>query len=455
MNGALRSERARTPSQGDGQPLARRRPRAPRAAVLPLVLAACASFASGPPPPPSGAAVPGPREAASTREPAVLEPLRLSPAAPVAVLPVEIQNGQIVARVEIPDAGTLKMFVDTGASGTVLDREAAGHLGLAFDDALRARVRGAAASIDVEVIRGPLLLRLGGAELEVPRAAAMPLGSLSRRLGWRLDGVLGADLFRRYVVEIDYAGGEITLHEPASFEPPRRASVVALDFHRGLPTLRATLTAPDGRRLTGRFHLDSGAAASLVLTRHFAEAHGLPAALPRTIEVPAHGASRATSHAVGRLRSLTLGGVTLPGPLAAFSRAAEGPLADPAVAGVVGGKALERFTVTLDLPRRRMYLEPNGDLREPDRLVGTGLTLSAQGETFDRYTVVAVIATGPAGRAGIRPGDRLLAVGDRPAGELSLKEIERRLRREGESVEVEIGRGDEALRLTLTPEDLL
>lgn len=455
MSGTLRSADVPQARSGGAWRRPPRRLTAGRTAALPVILASFLGLATGPPPPPSGAALPGPRTSAPPRGPVASRPARPAPPAPAAVVPVEIHNGQIVARVELAGSGTLRMFVDTGASGTVVDREAAGRLGLTFDDSLGARVRGAAATVDVELIRGPLLLRLGGAELEVPRAAAMPLGGLSRRLGWHLDGVLGADLFRRWVVEIDYAAGEIALHDPDSFQPPRKAAVVPLELYRGLPTLSATLTAPDGRRLHGRFHLDSGAASSLVLAGHFADAHRLLEAIPRTVEVPAHGANQATSHAMGRLRSLTLGGLTLPGPLAAFSRATEGPLADPAIAGVVGGKALERFTVTLDLPRRRLYLEPHGDSLEPDRLVGTGLTLSAEGETFDRYTVVAVIDSAPAGRAGIRPGDRLLAVGDRPAGELSLEEIERRLRRAGESVEVEIGRGGQALRLTLTPEDLL
>lgn len=59
-------------------------------------------------------------------------------------------------------------------------------------------------------------------------AVAIDLNSTSKRLGHPLPVILGGDMFKEAVVEIDFVGRRIAFHEPASFEAPSRAQVAPL-----------------------------------------------------------------------------------------------------------------------------------------------------------------------------------------------------------------------------------
>jgi len=47
--------------------------------------------------------------------------------------------------------------------------------------------------------------------------ATLPLEWFSRQVGRRTDGFLGSNVFRNYVVEIDYANQVLRLHDPAAY----------------------------------------------------------------------------------------------------------------------------------------------------------------------------------------------------------------------------------------------
>ena len=47
----------------------------------------------------------------------------------------------------------------------------------------------------------------------------------------------------------------------------------------------------------------------------------------------------------------------------------------PGAQSLIGAGALERFTVTWDLSRKRIFLKPNAEFGKPDRLVEAGVRL--------------------------------------------------------------------------------
>jgi hypothetical protein len=106
-----------------------------------------------------------------------------------------------VAEVEVGQA-TLPMLVDTGATGTLLEVEAATDAGVIDGFALGAPAdqsvptHSASSSIDVRVI-DDVPVRIGGAELRVASGVG-DRGDPSRQCGTR--GVLGYDALRSCVL---------------------------------------------------------------------------------------------------------------------------------------------------------------------------------------------------------------------------------------------------------------
>src|SRR5260370_34758466 len=88
---------------------------------------------------------------------------------------------------------------------------------------------------------------------------SLPLEWFSRQVGRRTDGFLGANVFRNYVVEIDYANQVLRLHDPAAYSYSGSGQRLPLQFiSDDIPTVRAELVAHDGTAITRVFLDDSG-----------------------------------------------------------------------------------------------------------------------------------------------------------------------------------------------------
>jgi membrane-associated protease RseP (regulator of RpoE activity) len=117
----------------------------------------------------------------------------------------------------------------------------------------------------------------------------------------------------------------------------------------------------------------------------------------------------ALTHAQGAASNLTFEGFEFRETLTWLSLQRSGAFAANDTAGNVGGALLKHFAVTFDYTRRRLYFEQEGGRDRPDPYDRAGLWLSgsADGRAFEVFDVVA---RGPADEAGLKVGDRVVAV---------------------------------------------
>jgi hypothetical protein len=232
------------------------------------------------------------------------------------------------------------------------------------------------------------------------------------------DGLLGFEVFQRFVVTLDYAAGTLTLTRP---EAHARGAGIEVPF-RFDGTHPVVDGAIDG--IAGTFSIDTGSRGSLALHRPFVVEHGLEERLQAGSEtVTGWGVGGPARGRLAGARTLRLGSVEIGGVLTELSTQEQGAFTNRYLAGNVGGGVLERFTVTFDYPRRVMILEPNGRAGDPpDR---SGLWLNAADGAF---RVEAVAPGSGAAAAGLAVGDRIVAVEGRPVAELRLPDVRDRLR---------------------------
>ncbi len=81
-----------------------------------------------------------------------------------------------------------------------------------------------------------------------------------------VDGLLGHDLMRRAVVEVDAARENLRLHRPRSYRPPRSAAAVPMVIADRLPYVDVSVEAPDGQQVYLRLELALGENADLILS---------------------------------------------------------------------------------------------------------------------------------------------------------------------------------------------
>ena len=315
-----------------------------------------------------------------------------------------------------------------------------------------AQVTGVGNSTEPMGIVVPTVASLGDARLEkgyfLVLPAAIDLGSPFEGLGF--GGILGREFFAQLIVTIDYAHKTLTLTNRQVFRADPNATALAMTLRSGVfPNVRA---AVDG--VEGSFDIDAGSPQALMLSERFANANGLVAKMPRTVEaVPGRGAGGLMTGVAGRVETLSLGGAALADPVAYVIRATGGVFSAPDLDGNIGTDVLRRFTVTIDVPDKRLYLTKDDEFGAPFTFTRAGIgTDHVSGVTL----IAWVIPNSPAEQVGIERGDRLVAIAGRPVATLSPDQMrEYWTMPAGTTLHVAVSRAGKPLYFDLTLRDLL
>lgn len=369
-------------------------------------------------------------------------------------MPFALVQNHIYLPVSIGTHPPSSFLLDTGAGATILAQSTAEAMGLKVRGKSRATGAGPGV-VDTTILRD-VDIHFGGISVELDRVAALPLTPLSLIEGRAIEGVIGFNVIEQYVIEIDYARRVLRFRDPASFVSPADAVVVPIGFSRNHPVVDASMTLPNGTVLPLRMMVDTGARSAIVINRPFAEAHGVYDAVRPAIEGSfGAGVGGFTTQRIGRVQRFTLGGFAFESPLVSVSRDRQGAGADTQVDGLVGGELLRRFTLTIDYSRRRLLLQPNGDLPEPFEFDMGGVFLKSADTSFNRTVVRQLLPDSPATEAGMQVGDEIVSIDGRLASEMTIDTIRHLLRQPGRRYELRLMRSGEEVRAMLVTRRLL
>jgi len=281
-------------------------------------------------------------------------------------------------------------------------------------------------------------LRLPGQELVI-KATPLPGDK---------DASIGMLVLSRFVVELDYDSPAIRLHAPDAFHYSGTGRTFPFTLEESNPYTSATLTLRDGKEVTARMVIDTGAAGSIAyLSRSFAEQHHVTErALGSAADSLGRRACRLERFALGPL------GVTRP-VVHQFLTPGFGGKAEPD--GMIGVEFLRRFRVFLDYGRRQMTLEPNSRYAEPSRFDASGLRVHRVANLPDALRVYQVLPETPASEAGVRETDLILAVDDVPAARLSPGMVQEDVTRDGRECKLMVQRGNDVFEVKIKLRKLL
>lgn len=333
-------------------------------------------------------------------------------------VPIELINNHIYVQVSFDGRPATPVLFDTGGVN-VLVPAAVERLGLKSEGKLQGRGAGEG-SEDLGLTKVKEL-RIGDLFLRDQSFFVLPLHGLDRVEGVPINGLIGFEVFKRFVVRIDYAGKRATFTLPDAFHASGREQVVPVTFDGRTPQVQGEI---DG--VAGVFSIDTGSRASLTLNGPFAEKNGLKAKYsPKLEAMSGWGVGGGVRSALTRVRLLKIGTVEVPGPVADIALTTKGAFANPYLAGNIGGGVLKRFDITFDYGKKRLLLEPNANFSSPDNWDRSGLWLN---RADDGFRVEEAVAGGPGAQASLAAGDTITAIDGKQATGISLADLRQRLR---------------------------
>lgn len=326
-------------------------------------------------------------------------------------IPFSYVNRFIVVDILFNGSLPLKFILDTGAENTILtQKEIAQALNLRFQRKIAVYGADMSQELTAYLVSG---IRMDlGAQLVLPNRSMLVLEDdyfrFAEIAGVSIHGIIGSDILRRFVMQINYQRQVVTFYDPNYFQPSRehRSNSLPVSFHRHKPYLQLNtrISAVDSSR-SFRFLIDTGASLSLLLHTAADSALTLPNnTLPANIGI---GLGGYLQGAVGRISGLQIANQSLTQVIAYFQERSDSLDTDITFDrdGLLGNQLLERFVLTIDYPRERLYLSPSRQINQRFRFDRSGMSLLATGRDLRTFVVMNIIPDSPADVAGLRSGD--------------------------------------------------
>jgi hypothetical protein len=372
--------------------------------------------------------------------------------APIAELPVKLLLGRVpFAPVTIGSSKPLAVILDTGADDDILNARIARELKLhVLNPQVIEQPGGAIEMGQVENVQ----LKLGSVPVQNLSMVSAPLDPLQPFIGQQFDGILGFGFFSQFVVEFDYAAQRVRLFAPETYVAPPKAVMIPIVFRGKSPLVEITLENAAGESVKTLVEIDTGSFESLGLKGAFLDAHRLvPANAPKRPLFGLAIGGETTGYRT-RLAAATLGPFRLSRPVTSATTSGDGGSAD--VAGVLGGEALNRFTVIVDYSRKQLFLIPNRDLDRPSEYFDfIGVQIVSAGEHFNKFQIKAVMPDSPASEAALQAGDDIIAIDGQATDKMSLDQVIGKFSKPGDHRRLDLTRSGKPLTITVTTRRLL
>lgn len=375
--------------------------------------------------------------------------------------PIEIYNNLVVVPIILNNQLPLKFILDTGVRTSILTEKAYSDiLNLAYARKYSIAGPGGEKFVDAYVTnnvsfdmpgvqgRGHAMLVLDQDYLE-----------LRNYLGTDVHGILGYELFSRFIIEIDYEKKRLTLMLPQRFKEKKKFEWLPISIEDTKPYITVNLDMNDTTSLSAKLLVDSGASHGLFLETGTNPKIKIP---ERHVEsIVGRGLGGEITGQIAKIKVLKLGKYEIPNVITNFP--------DPNAYmdtlktslsvfrnGSIGGEILSRFIVIFNFPGEKIYFKKNYNFKKEFYFNLSGLTIRAQGSRLKNFEITNVRVKSPAYRVDLQTGDKIISVNGIPAAELELNSINGFLNsKPGKRISLQISRNGTKIKKDFRLEDPL
>jgi hypothetical protein len=278
------------------------------------------------------------------------------------------------------------------------------------------------------------------------------LFSLSNRLGHKIHGIIGFDIFRDFVVEINYDRRNIKLFEPKTYKYPKGKKYVYKDltFDRDKPYVFLKVELAEGDVVPVKLLVDTGGSDALWLFHESrndisAPTEFIPDFLGRGLNGDIYG-KRARIKKLYFSRDFVLKDVTTSYP---DSSSVAFVMMHKERNGSLGGGSLSRFKVIIDYTNKKIIFRKGSTFKKKFYYNMSGIELYMPYPELPIYEVHSIRERSPAYFAGVKKGDVLLYINNSKASSKTLPEIMSIFQeRDGRKIRLIVSRDGENIKLS-------
>ena len=250
----------------------------------------------------------------------------------------------------------LVFLLDSGASANIFDSSAVADLDLPVVG--RMAVMGIAGLEEINLVSVDSM-KIGGLILKSQIGGVLDQSDIGQN--WKgeipFGGVVGYDFLSRFPVMVDYDARQLTVYDPAQFEPPEGGYPVEFELHLKVPVIDAELNG-----LSGRYLVDLGNAFGLLVNSDYSRRHGLDTLLTNIEDISQMigGVGGGVRGEAAKAASFTFGGVVIEDLQLLLLDNASGITGSVELAGNIGNLVLQKTRVLFNYSKQRLiFYDPN------------------------------------------------------------------------------------------------
>ncbi len=369
--------------------------------------------------------------------------------------PIKTYNNLLIIPISINGSIEMDFILDSGSRSTVLTEPALLPM-LNIKTSEKKRIAGLGEKgIFEALIAKDITLSLPGIEGTNMELIVLPpdLLSLSEIIGRPVYGIIGYDLFKDLIVEIDYTRKVIRFKDPQYFKKaPKTYKAIPIELHDSKPYLNIRVCGTKGTDETTQLLVDTGSSQALSLSSRL-----FPPPEPSLPTFIGTGLSGEIHGLLGRIKSIEIGDIIDRQIIACF------PDEKSLIVhkrrqwnGSIGGEFLKRFKVIFNYSNNKLYLRKNKDFGSPYPYNISGIETIATGIDYGTIEISYVRPNSAADKAGILVGDELIRINGIGIEGNQLGEIYNFLnKKRSGSLCLKIKRGEKKMKKCFELEDIL
>ncbi|WP_245686402.1 pepsin/retropepsin-like aspartic protease family protein [Psychroflexus sediminis] len=309
-----------------------------------------------------------------------------------------------------------------------------------------------------------------------------PRFDLAGKLGVNVQGIIGYELFKGFIVRLNYNNESLRLYQRHKFNRKlRRFDNINFRLIRKKPHIKTAVEFLNGSEKDLVFLLDTGSSDSFWLF----EDKDVPVPEKAFTDFVGYGLELAIEGKRTKFKSAKIGDYKLPAPRVAYIDSISAQLftADRFKDGIIGSEILRRFVWFFDYESRNLYLRSNRNFNDNTNYDRSGLILMYVGDEITKTRIPVMVRVddetnynssnaenkfeirlqiskilqvsqirpnSPAAGIDIKIGDRILKLNGKTVNNMSLEDINTLLSsEEGKRIKIQIKRGDNILKREL------